>query len=356
MNAKALFEVRNVPVYQNKMFARREAALTCPTGNVTLAQDPLSGIVTNIAYDPRLLRYDETYQNEQGLSPQFHDHLEKVIAKIAAVFSDGDILEIGCGKGLFVELMRTHGLRARGIDDAYEGHAPYIEKRHFGTAAEIPADAVVLRHVLEHIPNPLRFLRLVADANGGRGLIYIEVPCFDWIMRNHAWFDIFYEHVNYFRLSDFYRMFGRILNAGNLFGGQYLYAIADLSSLREDMPASDPTGLEFPVDFTRALDTLAANALAAPTHRRVIWGAAAKGVMFAYHLGLRGVRFETAIDINPGKQGRFLASTALAVEAPGDALAGLPSDSEIYVMNSNYLAEIISMGGSRFHYIPVDRS
>lgn len=355
MTKKTLFEAKNVPAYQNKMFETREAALACPTGDVILAQDIASGLVANVAYDPDLLRYDESYQNEQGISPQFRDHLERVLAKVAATFGNGDILEVGCGKGLFVELMRSRGLQARGLDDAYEGHAPYIEKRHFGTAAETPADAIVLRHVLEHIPDPLRFLRLIANANGGRGLIYIEVPCFDWIMRNRAWFDVFYEHVNYFRLSDFHRIFGHVVDSGHLFGGQYLYAIADLSSLSTDMPAADPTGIVFPADFTHALDMLAASALATPTRRRVIWGAAAKGVMFSHHLGLRGVRFEAAIDINPGKQGRFLASTALKVEAPETALAKLPPDSEIYVMNSNYLAEISNMGGSRFLFIPVDK-
>lgn len=355
MKARTLFEVRNVPAYQNKMFETREAALACPTGDVVLAQDMASGLVANVAYDPFLLRYDESYQNEQGISPQFRDHLERVLAKVAAAFGHGDILEVGCGKGLFVELMRSHGLQARGLDDAYEGHSPYIEKRHFGTAAETPADAIVLRHVLEHIPNPLRFLHLIANSNGNRGLIYIEVPCFDWIMRNRAWFDVFYEHVNYFRLPDFERMFGQIVDSGHLFGGQYLYAIADLSSLRAEALAADPPSINFPSDFTRALDALATDALAASTRRRVIWGAAAKGVMFSHHLGLRGVRFDTAIDINPGKQGRFLASTGLAVAAPEVALSVLPPGSEIYVMNSNYISEISSMGGNRFQYISVDR-
>lgn len=355
MKTRTLFEARNVPAYQNKMFETREAALACPTGDVVLAQDTVTGLVSNIAYDPQLLRYDETYQNEQGISPQFREHLEQVLTKVATVFGQSDILEVGCGKGLFVELMRARGLRARGIDDAYEGHSPYIEKRHFGTAVEKPADAIVLRHVLEHIPNPLRFLRLIASANGNRGLIYIEVPCLDWIMRNRAWFDVFYEHVNYFRLPDFERMFGQIVESGHLFGGQYLYAIAALSSLRMETTPADSAGIDFPADFTHALDALATNALAAPTRKRAIWGAAAKGVMFSHHLGLRGVRFDAAVDINPGKQGRFLASTGLAVAAPDTALPMLPPGSEIYVMNSNYLTEISRMGGNRFHYISVDR-
>lgn len=355
MTTKILFELRNVPAYQNKMFETREAALACPTGDVILAQDAASGLVANIAYDPHLLCYDASYQNEQGISRQFREHLEQVLAKIKSVFGDGDILEIGCGKGLFVDLMHSRGLRVRGLDDAYEGDAPYIEKRHFGTAAEIPADAIVLRHVLEHIPDPLHFLHLIANANGNRGMIYIEVPCFDWIMRNRAWFDVFYEHVNYFRLPDFKHLFGQVVDSGHLFSGQYLYAIADLSSLHAAASPTNPLDIVFPADFTAALDELAAEAIAQPTRRRAIWGAAAKGVMFSHHLGIRGVRFDTAIDINPGKQGRYLASSGLSVDSPEAAKAMLPPGSDIYVMNSNYLPEISSMGGDQFRYIPVDR-
>lgn len=355
MSAKTLFEVNNVPAYQNKMFGTREAALACPTGNVVLAQDAASGLVSNIAYDPQLLRYDESYQNEQGVSRQFHEHLQQVLGKVAAAFGRGDILEVGCGKGLFVEMMRSHGLQARGLDDAYEGNAPYIEKRHFGTAPETPADTIVLRHVLEHIPQPLRFLRMIADANHNRGLIYIEVPCFDWIMQRRAWFDVFYEHVNYFRLSDFHRMFDDVVDSGHLFGGQYLFAIARLSSLRDEPRAAGQSEVHFPTDFTHALDALAAEALAAPSRRRAIWGAAAKGVMFAHHLGLRGVHFDTAIDINPGKQGRYVAATGIGVAAPDRALGQLPPGSDIYVMNSNYLSEITQMGGDQFRYIAVDK-
>jgi hypothetical protein len=349
---RILFEARGAPAYQNKMFETREAALACPTGDVVIAQDPASGLVANIAYDPDLLRYDESYQNEQGNSRHFREHLEHVLAKVDSAFGSGDILEVGCGKGLFVEMMRGRGLRARGIDDAYEGHSPYIEKRHFGAGVETCVDAIVMRHVLEHIPDPLRFLHSIAAANGHQGLIYIEVPCFDWIMRKCAWFDIFYEHVNYFRLSDLHRLFGHVNDSGHLFGGQYLYAIADLSSLRTDLPRA--MEIDFPADFAHALDAFAEEALAVPLRRRVIWGAAAKGVMFSHHLGRRGVAFDAAIDINPGKQGRYLASSGLEVATPEYVLDALPPGSDIYVMNSNYLAEVSEAGGHRFRYIPVD--
>ena len=80
-------------------------------------------------------------------------------------------------------------------------------------------------------------------------MIYIEVPCFNWICRNRAWFDIFYEHVNYFRLSDFPKIFGRMVASGNCFGAQYLYVVGDLSTLCQ--PTYDPENtVDFPPDFT----------------------------------------------------------------------------------------------------------
>ena len=44
--------------------------------------------------------------------------------------------------------------------------------------------------------------------------------------------------MNYFRLSDFTRMFGNVIESGRLFGGQYLYVLADLATLRDpELPA-----------------------------------------------------------------------------------------------------------------------
>ena len=111
-----------------------------------------------------------------------------------------------------------------------------------------------MRHVLEHILNPINFLSEVKKSNGGQGLIYIEVPCFDWIMKNRTWFDIFYEHINYFRLDDFKRMFGRVIECGYCFGGQYLYVIADLSTLRQPK-YNETCKILFPENFLMSLNS-----------------------------------------------------------------------------------------------------
>ena len=143
-----------------------------------------------------------------------------------------------------------------GLDPTYEGANPRVLKEFFTPEIGIRADGLVLRHVLEHVPDPLAFLAGLREANGGRGTIYIEVPCLDWIAQHRAWFDIFYEHVNYFRLVDFERMFGTVHHAGHSFAGQYLSVVADLATLRTPhRPADDAFAL--PADFMAAIDASA---------------------------------------------------------------------------------------------------
>jgi hypothetical protein len=155
-----------------------------------------------------------------------------------------------------------------------------------------------LRHVLEHIENPYIFLKELKDANGGKGLIYIEVPCFDWICNNRVWFDIFYEHVNYFRLGDFNRMFGKIISSGRFFGGQYLYIIADLSTLREPINLLD-NSIDFPLDF---LDGLKSTDKVNNDEKVCIWGGGSKGVIFSLLRHRESLPVDFVIDVNPANK------------------------------------------------------
>jgi SAM-dependent methyltransferase len=354
MNMRELLRLENLPVYQNKMFDTAAAARACPRGDLVLAQDEASGLISNAAFDPGKLDYDESYQNEQGHSSAFQGHLTEVLATIDRHFRSARILEIGCGKGAFLDQLRQAGHDASGIDPAYEGDAPYIVKSAFEPGLGIQGDAIVMRHVLEHIPQPLAFLETVRQANGNQGTIYIEVPCLDWILRKHAWFDVFYEHVNYFRLADFDRMFGVVRESGHLFGGQYLYAVAELASLRDPARSGAGERVTVPEDFFGSIERCLSESTAAP--QRVVWGGAAKGVMFSHHMLARGLALDFAIDINPAKQGKFLAASGLPVVSPQSGLARLARGADIFVMNSNYLGEIQAAAGPDFNYIPVDRT
>jgi hypothetical protein len=345
---RTLYEQRQFPVLQNRVFETFTEAINCLKGDIKIVEDAETGLVYNATFDPDLMVYDATYNNEQGLSPAFKSHLEQVAGTIEKFLGKHEIVEVGCGKGFFLEMMLARGADIIGFDRTYDGDNPRVVKDYFDIGSvSRPAKALILRHVLEHIKNPYNFLCRLRDANGGSGLIFIEVPCFDWILRKCAWFDIFYEHVNYFRMIDFEKMFGRIFLQGRFFGDQYLYVIADLASLREPV-LTELDAVRFPENFLGSLD------IKEPTTGPVcVWGGASKGVIFSLLRKRGGLPVDVVIDVNPAKHGRFLPATGLKVLSPVQALAKLPSDALIYVMNSNYLEEVKSMSQNKFHYLGI---
>jgi SAM-dependent methyltransferase len=350
---RELLRAERLPVLQNRTYATASAALASAVGNLVLMQSSKTGLVFNSAFDPRLLRYDSDYQNEQACSPAFRRHLSDVETRIAPYFKGKRLIEVGCGKGYFLEYLQSMGYAVTGIDPAYDGDNIDIIRAPFEAGLGLSADAIVLRHVLEHIPDPMSFLAELGQVNRGRGMIYVEVPCFDWILAHRAWFDIYYEHVNYFRASDLQQMFGRVLDCGTVFGGQYLYVIADLASLR--LPRFDSTRqVEMPADFMSGIETAAAAIRRNGNRRNAVWGAASKGVIFSVYLQRAGISLDEAIDINPAKQGRFLACTGLRVSSPVDADTRLSDKDNVFVMNSNYLDEIVAQSRQRFTYLTVD--
>jgi len=346
---RLLYEQAQLPVFQNRMYDTREEAVACPKGDLQLVEDLTTGLVYNAAFNADLMVYDEHYQNEQGVSALFQRHLDAVAQIVDRAMGSDAIVEIGCGKGFFLELLLARGVDITGFDPTYEGANSRVVKKYFEPGSGIRAKGLVLRHVLEHIKNPFGFLSRLKEANGGGGLIYIEVPCFTWICENKAWYDLFYEHVNYFRSTDFERMFGSIVETGHLFGGQYLYVVADLATLHT--PQRDPLdAVSFPPNFAASVDAHA-HPLASDA---AIWGGASKGVIFALLKSRAGQHVATVIDINPAKQGKYLPSTGLLVQSPAEALPSLPIGSTIYVMNSNYLEEIKKMSNNAFNYVGVD--
>jgi len=347
-----LYRATGLPVLQNRTFADAASARASASADMRLVQDGRTGLVYNDAFDADKLSYDSDYQNEQGHSARFQRHLDDVEGVIARHFKGRSLIEVGCGKGWFFELLRQRGYAVTGIDPAYEGGSPDVVKAPFTRALNRRAEGIVLRHVLEHIQDPQAFLAAIADANGGAGQIYIEVPCLDWIIEHKAWFDLFYEHVNYFRLDDLRRLFGAVAEAGHLFDGQYLYIVADLASLRTTLQPVPP--LTLPADFSASLDHAVGIVQRDAGRGSAIWGASSKGVIYSLFLQRAGAPVDWVIDINPAKQGRYLPLSGARVSSPQEALDALPDGAHLFVMNSNYLDEIRRMTAGRFTYHAVD--
>lgn len=345
----AIYSVDEVPVLQNRVHSSRADARACVRGDIRLERDSTTGIITNVLFDQSLITYDQAYNNEQSLSSSFEQHLAEVAAIIKRKLGTSHLFEVGCGKGAFLERLAGMGCTVSGCDPAYEGDSPYVVKAAYTPAMCYGKTNIILRHVLEHIERPVEFLTSIANANRG-GIIYIEVPCVDWIVSRRAWFDVFYEHVNYFSANDFSRIFEQV-EIFHLFAGQYMGVVANLSSLRT------PGAIRSMVDRDASLkDTMriAPPELKNIATEEIIWGAASKGVIYALMRERAGCPVNAAVDINPAKQGKYMPGTGVRIISPGEFLSAARDGHPLIVMNSNYLEEVKEITGNRFKYNTID--
>lgn len=232
-------------------------------------------------------------------------------------------------------MMLEDGLNCWGFDPTYEGSNKRIIKEYFSELYnDINADVIIMRHTLEHIPKPFSFLHQIAKANHYKGYLFVEVPTFDWIVEKEAFWDIFYEHCNYFTESSLSIMFDKA-NTDSFFGGQYIYLWADLAKLRTFIPTKSFkrfNTLFFEDSINKFTQMLKSNGAIA------IWGAGAKGSTFLNLLDSEHKHIKYVIDINPAKQNKFIAGTGHPIYSP-DKIKEFPIDG-IIVMNENYISEI----------------
>ena len=336
----SLYTSESLPLFQNVVFSNRDDAKNTKRAIINLQSCQHCQFVFNANFDETQMEYDGNYQNEQGLSQHFDAHLNTVVAKLLEKgYKDKKIVEIGCGKGAFINKLRQSGFtNVKGYDPAFEGDDQDIVCDYYrGQSSDKPADLIVLRHVLEHIAEPFGFLKTIADANHSHGTIYIEVPDFNWIVQEKAFWDIYNEHCNYFTPQTLSSMFASS-ECHFSFEGQYLSFFGELNRLISPILPLPPQFNIVP--FTQSIAQWKA-VLEDHKHRFVaIWGASSKGVIFANLVDPQAEIINYLVDINPKKQERYIGGTGHKIISPVQLkeLNVLPMT--IIVANKNYLEEI----------------
>jgi len=350
-----------VPIAQNLLFRSRQEALNCATGTLRIVRCLDCGFAWNAAFDAALLSYGADYENGQAHSPAFSRHLDEVAADVARCLSDQSgvtLLEVGCGQGDFLRrLAATLGPRLGklvGFDPAFRPESPIptrvrIERELFNAETSAPLkiapDAVVTRHVVEHVADPLSFLRTLRSICAEGAALFVETPSLQWILDGAVAHDLYYEHCSLFdpgslRLALETAGF-RVEQVAPCFGGQYLLARAFAADAVHPIRRIDPpSNADYAARKAEMMAKLAASVRrdAAAGEKVALWGAASKGVTIALLLGEQLSLVEAAIDANPARWSTYMPVTALPVISPENARAA--SITKAYVANPLYLDEI----------------
>ncbi len=320
----ALFERGRVPTVLNRLYAGCSRARRALTGQLEIVVCRSCGFAFNRRFNPSLVAYDTDYENDQGNSPAFAAYISAMADRVLRALDGRDsieIVEIGCGQGGFLRALieRAPGriATAIGCDPAWRSPAPRgpvrIERRAFDASviplAAMQVDAIISRHVIEHVPEPFHFLREIRNAlpASWNGRLFLETPSLEWILRNSVPYDFFYEHCSYFSAPALRHVLAR-------------------AGFRPRVVEPVFAGWRGRLPSLRVRGGIA------------IWGAGAKGITLANALDPTAHWITCLVDINPAKQDRFTPMSAHAVCSPLQATQrGVAT---VIVANPNYRSEI----------------
>ena len=352
----------DIPVHVGALWPTRDAAIGCPRGDLALRFCEASGLLYNGAFEPALASYEMDYDNALHHSAVFRSYERRLAARLVRRRGDrhgrGRIVEIGCGSGHFLGLIcRMSGAEGIGFDPSHDPARADPLVRGRGTITQgyfppdlgpEPIDLIVLRHVLEHIADPLPFVEQIRDVMRTETTLYIEVPNANLIVERLSIADLIYEHCSYFTkesLTTLVQAAGlEVRDRWDAYGDQFVGVEARLPPPgarieQPDLDALRTTVGTFPERFGQRLDGWR-DQLTGMRGRVVAWGAGAKAIGF---FNLLGISSEVAVvvDVNPTKQGNYLPGTGQAIIAP-EMLAELQPD-HVLVMNPIYVDEISAM-------------
>lgn len=364
-NVAVFFEIPQVPVHCNLLWPTRDESIRAPKGDIRLGFCKDCGHILNLAFDPEQMEYTQDYENSLHFSPRFQSYAESLAARLIERYHlhGKDIIEIGCGKGDFLKLLcelgENHGV---GFDPSYvpersanapEERVTFIQDFYSEHYASCKADFICCRHVLEHIQFPRDFLISVRHSIGNRlgTAVFFEVPNVLFTLRDLGVWDLIYEHCSYFSSSSLSHLFRScgfdICDLTEAYGSQFLCVEALPSEGSADPTHDSRDDLEgMACDVATFADKYRSKVkiwqrslerIACTGQRAVVWGAGSKGVTFLNALETQD-QIEYAVDINPRKQGMYLAGTGQQV-VPPEFLRDYQPD-VVIVINPIYQSEI----------------
>ena len=340
----------------------RARALNFPIGDIVLACCHKCGFIFNAAWDSERTIYSDLYEETQGFSPTFNAFNRAIAEEFISSYDirGKTVLEIGCGKGEFLSLIcKLGGNRGIGYDPSFvparqgpEQNVRFVREFFTEDTRETAPDLLCCKMTLEHVGQTHRFLATVRSvANRKDSLIFFQIPDVDRILKEGAFWDVYYEHCSYLSAASLKKLFVgtgfAVQKIWTGYGGQYLMILASPTDLESNITTDDEDSIATIIRLCGRFATAAAHSRtawqsrlrnwAATGQRTVLWGSGSKAVAFLTTLGVHD-EVEYVVDINPYRVGKFLPSTGQRIVQPAFLCDYHPDN--VVIMNPIYRDEV----------------
>jgi len=253
------------------------------------------------------------------------------------------VLEVGCGDGNFLEILVKRGCDAQGNEPSRPFRELALKRglkvdSHFVNEdyknPDAPFDAIVSREVMEHVPDPINFLRNIRKFLAEDGVVLIEIPNGEKMLRESRYYDLFPDHLSYFTKET--------LTLAMLLSGfkdveiycgmdeEFIYATAKNNILNTE-------------DLNNAFQSISHDfkQLTSTYSYIIVWGAGGKGIATLGSLE-DASKIKYVVDADTFKQGKYLPSSGLLVKPVEELFKDAKVDA-LVITNLAYLDEVIKI-------------
>jgi SAM-dependent methyltransferase len=260
--------------------------------------------------------------------------------------SNQTILEIGAGKGEYLQLLQQAGLQVYGTEF---GDAAIQDCLHLGFEVyqvfpdgsglklkHAPFDAFASFNFMEHWPHPKGTLLDIVKVLKPNAIGLVEVPNFDMILKNNLFTEFISDHICYFTANTLRLMLEtsgfEVLEINSIWHGYILSATVKKRSSPETSAFQDKRE-----SLRNALHHFADKYQNGGV---AVWGAGHQALATIALLDL-GKKVKYVLDSAPFKQGKFTPATHLPI-VPPLTLFQQPV-SAVIVMAAGYSDEVVKI-------------
>jgi len=297
----------------------------------------------NTVFEYSKIKYDSDQIIEAGHFSKRYLEYQKYSASYLRKlmgFKPDTAVEIGAGAGIFIkefDAKRKVAIEpsneAKQIDGSVEVYNEYYSEEKFNFAADI----VVLRQVLEHVINPVEFLKNLKKSfgKGERFFMYIEVPNASLTFRFGRFYDYYYEHCNHFSIKTINQLADKLnmelVDVSTAMDGELMSVLLTNKKL-------DHQSIKENIEINRKSILGDLNRKISEGKTILAWGASGNGVQILNNLELNTNLIACVIDSDKNKQGKFIPGTLQKIVSPEDAVAYKPD--AVLVLTQFHKAEI----------------
>jgi SAM-dependent methyltransferase len=95
------------------------------------------------------------------------------------------ILDVGCGGGKLVNILRRLGYDAHGIDPFVQAETAYVRRAYLQETKEKEWDLIMFHHSLEHMSDHVDVLRSARERLAVGGTCLVRIPVANWAWKNY---------------------------------------------------------------------------------------------------------------------------------------------------------------------------